>query len=215
MKFYTTKTSWIVILAFIVIGFGVSTCAHAETYGLVGIGQGKALLSQGTADGGIAWQQKGFPHHEGRTDTVYTLGLGYAFDHTFAVEARYQTGMAVTVHGQYGFEDDGRPTDLVTGDGGAHVKGVSLAVIGRYPLTPSLSLGVEGGAFFWDSAFRVRMTTCDGSVTHDPIKSRGLGSLLGVVVGYGKFDLRYELYHVEPRDGNFNAIKEISLNYRF
>ena len=189
--------------------------AEAEVYGVVGVGTTKAQLSQGSSEGGIAWQQKGFPHHEGTTDTAYSLGVGYRFPWA-AVELRYHDLGSVTAYGQWGYNDDGTPIGKTyTGDGSAKVKGESLAGIVRYSFTPSISVGMEAGAFFWKSAWREKITDGCETFYHEPVKTSGIGPLVGLVVSYKSFDLRYEQFKVIPRDGNFDSIKSVSLNYRF
>ncbi len=214
---YSTKTSWIVIIGFIIVGFGVSTCAHAGTYILAGVGQSKALLAHGTAQGDIAWQQRGFPHSEHLTNTAYSLGLGYSFRPWIAVELSQHHLGKVSQTGEWLYNDDGSissPCPCV-GSGSATVKGQSLAVVLRYPMKV-FSIGIEAGAFNWQSSWKETIHLADGSIAyHDPVKTKGLGALTGVVFGYRAFDIRYETFHVQPRDGIFDRMQILRAVYKF
>jgi hypothetical protein len=214
---YSTKTSWLVILTFLVIGFGVSTCAHAASYVVAGIGQGKAQLAYGTAAGDVAWQQKGFPHSEDLKTRTYHLGLGYQVNSWLSGEATYHDLGTVSQRGEWLYHDDGSVNETCpcNGSGSAPVKGWTLAGVVRYPLG-NFSLGVEAGAFKWQSAWRETITDKDGNVSyHDPVKTSGIGALTGVVLSYRAFDLRYETFKVEPRDGVFDRLNVIRADYRF
>ncbi len=210
---YSTRNSYYAIGAALLLSVFAS-CAKAEPYVVAGIGQGEAQLAYGTAAGDVAWQQKGFPHSESLTTRTYHLGLGVGSKY-LAGEVSYHKLGRISQKGQWLYNDDGSRNCSCPcfGEGSAPVKGWSLAGIVRYPFG-NFSIGVEAGAFKWQSAWRETISDRHGNVSyHDPVKTSGVGALTGIVLSYRAFDLRYETFKVEPRDGVFDRMNVLRANY--
>ncbi|MCR4319785.1 MAG: hypothetical protein NUV74_05540 [Candidatus Brocadiaceae bacterium] len=214
MNITETQKSWIIIGA-VVLASCLASAAKAETYILAGVGQGKAQLAYGTAAGDVAWQQKGFPHSESLKTTTFHLGMGYQFKPWLSGEATYHDLGRVSQKGEWLYHDDGTINSSCPcyGEGSAPVKGWTLAGIVRYPIG-NFSVGLEAGMFKWQSSWRETIHDKNGISYHDPVKTSGVGALTGVVIGYKSFDLRYETFHVEPRDGIFDRMNVLRASYR-
>ena len=211
------QKSYLIIGAVICASILVSGTSRADSYLIAGVGQSKAQLAYGTAAGDVAWQQKGFPHSEDLKSTSYHLGLGYNFKPWLAGELTYHDLGTVSQQGEWLYNDDGTINSSCpcSGDGSAPVKGWTLAGVARYPFG-NFSVGIEAGAFKWQSAWRETIHDKNGNVSyHDPVKTSGVGALTGLVIGYKAFDLRYEMFHVEPRDGIFNKMIVLRADYRY
>lgn len=205
--------SWALILESVFLPVGV----NASVYGVGSVGQSTAVMAKGTSAGDVAWQQRGFPHSENLSHNAYGLGIGYAWRPWLSTEVAYHDLGVVSQRGEWARHDDGslNETCPCSGEGAAPVKGWTLAGVGRYPIG-RFSIGLEMGAFKWQSAWRETIRDNQGNITyHEPVKTSGVGALTGVVFGYGALDLRYEMFHVQPRDGIFDRLRVLRAAYRF
>ncbi len=211
----STKTSWIVVLVFILVGVAVSTCAHAEPYVIASLGKAHTDRTLDSASQSAAWTQNGFDSIINNKSGVYSLGLGYDWTHG-SVETRWHDAGTYSQFGSWRFSDDGRDEGRVSyGYGHVHVTGVSLAVVPHYRLG-NFTAGLEAGLFNWRARWTETVVTAGSTTfsTFGEVKDRGVSPIVGMILGYKSVELRYEVLHSEPRDGDFNAIRELNLAYR-
>lgn len=189
---------------------------RADPYFIVSLGQSRANLSHGTSDGSVAWQQKGFPHEEHLDTTTFSLGMGYNFKPWLSLEGRYVNAGTISQKGEWKYYDDLtiNPDCPCTGWGSSPIQGYTLATVFRYHLK-DWSLGIEGGGFKWYAPWTEHISTSKGPFDYGPVKSQGLGGMGGLIIGYKNFDLRYEVLHVQPRDGIYNDLKVVSALWKF
>lgn len=204
---------------FALIGLLIAMSVNAEPYVVGTVGRANVKLATSSGNDAPAWQQKGFPHSEQSKTSAYSLGLGYELNKSISLESRYVSHGLVKQRGDWMYADDGTLSGecYCRGSGSARVTGLTLAGIGRYYFTKNFSLGFEGGAIRWRALWteKMRFDGQDRYATHYAVKASGIGAMTGLIVGYKQFDLRYEVFNIEPRDSHFNKQVVVSAAYRY
>ena len=201
---------------FALTGLLIAMSVNAEPYFLATVGRATAQPSNN--NGNAAWQQPGFPHSEQYKTRALSIGLGYDLNKSLSIETRYVSHGLVKQKGDWVYTDKGdvNPECYCRGSGSARVTGLTLAGIGRYYFTKDFSAGFEGGLFRWRALWteKMRFDGQDRYATHYAVKGSGTGALTGLILGYKQFDLRYEIFGLEPRNGSINKQVVVSGGYR-
>ena len=211
---YSKPVSYAVIGGFIVLSVLVSAC-FAEPYVIGSVGRAHTDRTTNTSGESAAWTQSCCDSVINNESGVWSLGMGYDWSN-FAVEARYHEAGSYSQFGSWRFADDGTDEGAVKyGYGHTHVTGVSLAGIAQYR-AGGFSAGMEAGLWRWQARWTEHIAVSGSSsfTEYAPVKSSGISPIIGAILGYKRLELRYEVLKVEPRDGDFNAVRELNLAYR-
>lgn len=132
-------------------------------------------------------------------ESGWSLGVGYAFTGNFALQADYLD------LGRDHFATDCPPPNvcLVENTDLVDITGVSLAVVGRWPITDLFDVYGKVGVVGWDSDFHVR-----------PLDQSGEDLLLGIGCGFNvspnwRLALQYEDFGFDVESST------LSLSHRF
>jgi hypothetical protein len=206
---------WLGALSTLLLLTSLIMIARADVYGIVQLGQGRTH-QVGDPRGGAAWQQACCDSIDQQISPAYGVGLGYERG-AWAVEGQYRDLGNYSSFGGWQLADDGTPIGTHYGYGKVHVNGLSVAALGRYHFTRDLAAGIELGAFRWHAAWTEYIVGAGqtGFYAYSPQKTDGLGPLIGMLLTWRNLDVRFEILHTEPRDGNFNSVRMISAAFRF
>lgn len=144
---YSTKTSYILIILFIMAGFLVSMCAHADVSLIAGAGQGKFEWCGGPGTGGDGcWKQPELPYTDHRDTTSYLFGARYSFSPYLSIDGLYHHFTPARVSGTYVDDKDYNPkthhvnpkADIwaLSGQAGMQTRtdGISISVVPMAPI---------------------------------------------------------------------------------
>lgn len=209
---YSNRTSWIVILALIIVGFGVSTCAHAEVYVPISI---NAVYFQ-KYEGDNNWYQDRWPSNKRWTGYGASLGLGKDFGQwSGEINLRYLNGGRLDAVLEYDttYENDYSEHNPVEHTVTTwNVRGVSLDLICHFN-GPYLRAGLfsfqgqtTNHVEFWDSGKVVDITR-EGS---------RIEPLFGFGILANKISLEYIYYPlINVAESPAKSAHTLNLGYKF
>lgn len=189
-----TETSWIVVLVFILVGIGISTCAHATSLVL---GVGRATYAWCGPSG--CWKQEPLPYHDKRTVTTSMFGLRFPMSHNIDIDLLRHDFRIASAGGTYVADDDYHPATHHVKDGAstsevalaAKTEGHSLSLSPHYPIG-ALELRGRAGIF----AYKQTVEFFNGfrEVGHRSTWLAGVG--LDYPVGRSTFGIEYDLFGI-------------------
>ena len=200
---YSTKTSWFIFgcaLALALFASLYNGCAKADTYLILGAGYSRAVVDDHQAV--PAWQQDLYPHHEDLRSQFWTIGLGHDFNNWLSGEMRYYDAGTIYSQSQWGLYDDGAriPNGPCSGHGSVHTTGGVVGLVGRYRYQ-YWSAGIEAGANIWRAPYTEHIECGSHQFDYGPVKASGVSPMMGILLEYRHFGIRYERLESVPRDG--------------
>ena len=169
--------------------------ADSNWYAGVGIGSAEVDISSSRAGERLLGDgATGVNTSLDNDDTSYKITVGYDYSKNFAVEAAYvnfgdfnldanETGIANPLIGSFDADTDG----------------ISIAVVGKLPLSNNVSLLGKVGAYYWNSDTDTSVTQSGAPVPINEVDDNGTDFFYGVGAQYdfNKFSLRaeYEVYN--------------------
>jgi OmpA-OmpF porin, OOP family len=141
------------------------------------------------------------------SDTAVKLFSGFNINSNFAVEFGYVDLGEISA--DFSLTDDGsftgEPGSLVF-SGADSVSGFSAGLVGRLPLSGSVSVSARVGAYFWelDSKFAFE-DTIEGSFSGSE-SDDGQDIYYGLGLDIGWFGLFYEVYDIDGEDVDFLGV---------
>ena len=145
------------------------------------------------------------PDEDGFDDsTGYRLTVGYNVNANVAVEGSY------TYAGEFDADDDVLAevsffTGVPVEDASVEVDGIELAVVGKAPLSDTVSAYGKIGVFMWDAEFDVDL----GSFGSDSDSDDGSDPFYGAGVSFGinqRVALNLEYMFYEASDGDVDVL---------
>lgn len=201
-------TTLILLIALILI-------ARADWYGTAALGQGRYFLS---APENPAWCQHGFECREGRSTTVWAMGIGHRFSRYIASELIYHDFGKYTQLGAWGCNDDESVCGPTTyGYSEARTRGISLSAM----VDVGQGVYVRAGALRWRSQWHTYMTEASNPSAHRFADYRaqtqyGWSPEIGLGIRRGAWGIELTRFAViKPHDGSTQGIDIFSVIMNF